>query len=166
MRNLLFISVGLLFVLGCEKDQNTYKIQDVTFLTNLELFDSVICFSPTFLKKNTGIVITNEIKYNMYADSMRLNPFNPDGNCNTATLVNIDFSKYSLIGISTSYGGCDTLKRNILHDEKNNKLIYEIDIKEHTGEGCFYFLIVDLNVALIPKLPDDYKVDFSVKRYK
>jgi hypothetical protein len=166
MKNISFIIITLLLILGCqEENDNIYYLSEVVYLENNELFNCQTCFSISNINANSGLIITDDISYEKYADSMRIHPINPNIDCDTATLVFIDFNKYSLIGIFTGYGACDTIKRNIINDEKNKKIIYDIDIKEYTG-SCIKIYILGLNLALIPKIPDNYKVDFTVNRHK
>jgi len=166
MKNIVMIIITLVLISGCRKDNDTIdQFSDAIYLENNELFNYQTCFSISNINTNSGFIITDDNTYTKYADSMRIHPINSSVDCDTATLINIDFNKYSLIGITTGYGACDTIQRNILYDEKNRKIIYNIDIKEYTG-GCILIYILSLNLALIPKIPDDYKVEFTVNRYK
>lgn len=165
MKNISLI-IALLLILGCkEENDNIYQLSDVVYMENYELFNCKTCFSIININANAGFVVTDYISYKMYADSMRIHPVNLNVDCDTATLVYIDFSKYSLIGIFTGFGACDTINRKIFNDENNKKIIYDIDIKEYTG-SCIMIYVLSLNLALIPKIPDNYKVDFTVNRHK
>ena len=107
-------------------------------------------------------MIGNESTYQKYADSMRIHPLN--SNCDTATLKDIGFGKYTLIGILTAHGSCDSLSKEILMDNRNDKIIYTIDIGESLGP-CIEILYIPLNLALISKIPEHYQVEFEVKRH-
>jgi hypothetical protein len=165
MKYLYLILVVFSLFLGCQKENDFNECSDVIYLENKELFNSITCFSVGNINAKSGIVIKDDIPYKLFADSMRIHPLNTSVDCDTATLIDIDFNKYSLIGISTGYGACDNIKRNIFRDIVNKKIIYNIDIKEHKGR-CIDLYIFNLNLALIPKISDTYVVEFNVNRYK
>jgi len=53
----------------------------------------------------------------------------------------------------------------IFNDEKDKRIIYNIDIKEYTG-SCIEIYILNLNLALISKIPENYIVEFTVNRHE
>lgn len=163
MRNLLIVLITFFLLNGCEKNEGIYEIQDVIYLENKELFNSITCFSVSNINLSEGFVIADNKEYQELTDSMRINPINPNVNCDTASLVYINFSEYSLIGIMTTYGTCDTIKRKVLFDDSNN-YIYNVDIKEYTG-SCNLMLVMNLNLALIPKIPDNHIVEFEINKH-
>lgn len=82
----------------------------------------------------------------------------PDG----APLFNnpeIDFSTYTLIGTSYMTGGCKfpDYSVEVLQDEKHNKYIFSLDVTTYgTCERIISFSVY----YLVPKLPEDYTVEF------
>lgn len=150
----------LSLLISCSKNSDSgYKTSDIVHLKNSELFSSPNCFSLSGIHAGSGFLISDVYTYAKYADSMRIYPYNSD--CDTATLRRIDFSKYSLIGIMTTYGDCDSLYRNFNMDDRAHKLRYIIDITQYGGP-CNDKLNMSLNLALVPKLPNNYSVEFEV----
>jgi hypothetical protein len=163
MRILYVLLMTLFFTAGCNKDgDKNFNLSATKYLKNKELFNCVTCFSVINIHACSGFAIRNENTYNLYADSMRIHPLN--SNCDTATLLNIDFNKYTLIGIMTGLGACDSITRNIAVDNKNERINYNIDIKE-SKEPCNDMLYLPLNLMLIPKIPDNYNVVFKINRH-
>ena len=163
----LFLVVALLILFGCQREtESVYELTDITYMQNNEWFNCQGCFSIGQINLHSGFVIRDENTYRMYEDSMKIYPISdPPVDCDTATLVSINFNEYTLLGMATSHGACDTLTRKIWKDEVNNKIVYDIDIKEYTG-GCVLILYMPLNLVLIPKIPDDYFVEFTVTRHQ
>ena len=162
MKKLLFLVVLAFFFISCKKENNNpSNLVDVKYINPGELFNCITCFSPSNLNNN-GFVIKNENSYKEFADLLRIYPYNPNINCDTATLKPIDFSKYSLIGIFTSFGACDSINKSILINSNRTKITYNIIIKKYSGT-CVSILGVSLNFALISKIPDDCTVDFNTK---
>ena len=156
------LPVFLMLLVSCSKTIDSgYKTGNIVYLKNSKLFNSKPCFSPSNIHAGSGFLISDVYSYAKYADSMRIYPYNSD--CDTATLCRVDFSKYSLIGIKTEYGACDSVYRRIEMDDRSRKLRYRIDIIE-SDDPC-YVLSVDLNLVLVPKLPDNYGVAFEVNRH-
>jgi hypothetical protein len=159
MRKLLFL---LLVLISCKKERSDpSEPLYVKYINPGELFNCITCFSPLNISCN-GFVIKNENSYKEFADSLRIYPYNPSINCDTATLKLIDFSKYSLIGIFTSFGAYDSINKSILINSNRTKITYNIIIKKYSGT-CVSMLGVSLNFALISKIPDDCTVDFNTK---
>ena len=128
MRNIFITCITLLFTLiSCDKNSdNDFKVLTTDYLENKDLLNCVNCFSVTNFHACSGFVIRDDKAYKIYADSMRIHPLN--SNCDTATLIKIDFTKYSLVGIMTEHGACDSLKRDLIVDNIGKVIKYEIDI--------------------------------------
>ena len=162
MKKVFFLLVLVIVLISCKKENNNpSEPVDVKYINSGELFNCATCFSPSNLSSK-GFIIKNEHSYKKFADSLRIHSYNPIINCDTATLKQIDFSTYSLIGIVTSYGMCDSMSKSILANSNRTKITYIIIIKEYSG-FCIQILYVSLNFALIPKIPDDCTIDFNVK---
>ena len=165
MKNILFFLVLALLLISCNKEDNSpSEPVEVKYLNSNELFNCITCFSPSNISCN-GFIIKNENSYKEFANSLRIHPLNPNIDCDTATLKQIDFNKYSLIGILTSYGACDSISKSILTNSIRTKITYHIAIKEYSGY-CVKILKVSLNFALISKVSDDCAVDFNIKKEK
>jgi hypothetical protein len=162
MKKLLFLGVLAFLLFSCKKENNSpSEFVDAKYITPGELFNCITCFSPSNLNSN-GFVIKDENSYKKFADLLRIYPYNPNINCDTATLKPIDFNKYSLIGMFTSFGACDSINKSILINSNRTKITYSIFIKKYSGD-CVSMLGVSLNFALISKIPDDCTVDFNTK---
>jgi hypothetical protein len=164
MKKNYIILMIFLITIGCNKDGDTnFKLSTINYLENKDLFNYVTCFSVSNIHARSGFVIRDEDTYQVYADSMRIQPLNT--NCDTSTLIYIDFNKYSLIGILTEHLACDSISRDISVDNQNKEILYSIDIKE-SDESCSYVLYIPLNLVLISKIPDNYQVEFIVNRHQ
>lgn len=162
MKTIYFIAIISLLAISCEKESgNDYKVLNTVYMENKELFNCVTCFSVVNIHARSGFVIKDNYTYKLYADSMRIHPLN--SNCDTATLINIDFNKYSLIGIMTAIGGCDSISKAITVDHITKETFYNVHIAECIGQRT-EILYLPLNLALISKIPDNYKVEFTVNR--
>ena len=165
MKNLVIYLPILLLILSCDKNQDyDHEViaSNTIYLKNSDLFNTVTCFSISNIELESGFVIDNISDYQKFADSLRIYPYNSD--CDTATLIDINFTQYTLIGIQTAHGACDSISREIFVNNKKKDIMYNINIKE-SNETCSRILYVPLNLALMPKKPDKYKIEFKVNRY-
>ena len=129
------------------------------YLQNKDLLNSIGCFNPDNLSYS-GFVITNAASYQKLADSLRLHLSN--ASCDTATMIAIDFTKYTLLGIKTTYGEGCTIDRSVIWDSDHTRISYNIDIRQ-TGMR-HGILFIDLNYALIPRIPANSTVVFHVTK--
>ncbi|MFO7869075.1 MAG: hypothetical protein R6U95_07235 [Bacteroidales bacterium] len=73
---------------------------------------------------------------------------------------NINFDNHSILGFWTT-GKCEVdFVREVLKDEENMKYIYSIKIKEC---GWCNSARIESNLVLIPKIEDNYIVDFKIE---
>ena len=152
----ILLLIFIIPVASCEK-QDEILID----ITNQCSFQENI-LSPCFFGiDNSGydeIVIKNNEEYRSFEDSLRINPANLD--CDSAGLAPIDFVNYSLIGIRTTGGGCYAeYERHVFQNNRNNTVVYRIQTDYF---GTCEKLIVNWNWAYIPKLPDNYLVEFQL----
>lgn len=147
----------ILFVItGCEKNDEFTEITDKVEFLEPNFFGT--CFSGFYDEGYSEVIIKNEEAYQDFGNTVRIHPYNL--NCDTADLPMIDFNKYSLIGKYTSGGGCSvSYTRQVFRDEKNKKYIYEISAEY---SGTCRMLIININWALIPKIPKGYTIEFRV----
>jgi len=164
MKTLYFIILIVLIDFGCKKDNDQYELTDLKYLKDPELYNcsNCICFSITGIYGRPGFIIRDNKTYKKYADSMRIFPINSKINCDTATLINIDFNRYSLIGMSLDFEAGDSIMKAVIVDNNNKNINYDITLKKlnrllHTTLG------ITLNLALITKIPGDFKVKFNLK---
>lgn len=154
MRYLFLFSIILIFS-TCEK-------KDWDDITDQVIFPVLFrnpCFDIASLSRNNELIFRDKESFESYVDSMRIYPYNL--NCDTATVPDINFDKYTLVGKFTSGGGCDVeYKRNVFEDVNNKNIIYEIKINY---TGLCEMLITSMNWALIPRIPDNYSVEFKVR---
>ncbi len=73
----------------------------------------------------------------------------------------IDFSKYTLLGKYVPGSGCEVIySRNATRDDEAKKVSYEIKADQYGVCDCSH---PSMNWVLIPKIPEDYNVVFSVE---
>jgi len=126
------------------------------------------CGTAPFCKAesaNSGLIIDN-------APSICVNNISSQGNVirnknellalgdSTCTQANIDFSSESLLGISTSGGGCEIgFKREVTSKASEKKLHYKVTVKTC---GLCKKLGSSNNLVRVSKIPDDWTVTFEV----
>ncbi|HPX58934.1 MAG TPA: hypothetical protein PLL02_00720 [Bacteroidales bacterium] len=76
----------------------------------------------------------------------------------------IDFSKYSVLEKEVQTAGCSIVcERNVSKDTKNKKIVYTVTV--HQCGGCEK-LNTSWNWVLVPKIPEDYSIEYKVfKKY-
>ena len=101
------------------------------------------------------VVIDNDATYQILLDSI----FQPySSNCDSNNHPVIDFSTHTLLGNYRDGGGCSiNFIRNLYEDIPNQKYIYDIKVEE---EGLCLMLGFSMNWILVPKLPENYTVEF------
>ncbi len=80
--------------------------------------------------------------------------------CRNFEMPEVDFSKYSLLGqqAGTCKGG--NFLRTVTKNEAEKKIIYTVQAK-----CCGYnkVLLMSKNIVLVPKIPQDYTVEFILE---
>ena len=151
---ILFLCISLIMV-TCNKDN---EIIDIT--EDCEFSDNILstCFYGTSSSEYDEIVFRDNDSFQEFGNSVRIYPVNI--NCDTAQLPDIDFNKYSLLSKRT-HGLCSaSYTRKVLKDTDNKKIIYKISV---VYEGTCEMLIGSRNWAIIPRIPDNYRVNFVVE---
>jgi len=158
MKNLIsaLLLLSVVFT-GCEKEKIDENLKDITKDSEFkELLSD--CFYGIFQKDYSEIIITDLESYKNFEDSIRVQAGGL--NCDAASLPYIDFNKYSLLGKFTQGGGCSAIyDRTVFDDTVNKKIIYKISV-EYSGECDMW--IFNWNWVCVPKLPQDYEVEFQV----
>ena len=102
--------------------------------------------------KDTYIIRTQD-EY----DSIKIKKTNNE-NCTTYTLNPVEFNNYTLLGIKAC-GTCEvSFDRNVTKDDHSKKYIYTIKVNDC---GPCKELSCSMNWVLVPKLPDDWTVEFK-----
>jgi len=161
MKKIILLGIIIALVVGCKKESEGLTEQDVKYLKTGEIVNCFACFSPSNVNAD-GFEIKSEESYKQFENLLRIYPFNPIIDCDTVILPKIDFNKYTLIGILTTYGICDSVSRSVFINTDKTKIIYNINIKKHVG-FCTDIGCIDLNFALVPKPSVDYRVVFNLK---
>lgn len=136
----------ILFLSSCEKE-------DIIEGIIVKEFDTGRCFPP-FGNEPDEFIITND---SLYQDLLNYGVVV----CDNYTLPTIDFTTYTLLGKYTVSGGeVKYYKREVVKDEVNMRDIYHIYIKCKNNNKA----AISMNWVLIPKLPGNYSVDFTVEK--
>lgn len=76
----------------------------------------------------------------------------------------VDFSQYSVLGYQATGTGCTvTFEKHVYRDDPSKKILYEIAVIE---EGVCEMAIHKRNLILVPRIPPDYSVEFSISVQK
>jgi hypothetical protein len=113
-----------------------------------------------YVSEHQQMIITSEEELAGIVDSNCVNI--PEAGYSTVP-PDIDFNTNSLLGFWAT-GQCETkFIREVSANETDQKYVYEITVKEcGTCKSERY----DPNLVLVPKLPDGYSVDFTLRNDK
>lgn len=158
MRNyLLFLLFSPLLFLSCDKVGSIIIISDQTEFLPMTYFGE--CYYGAIISQLDEVVVRNEAEYAALADSMYMEKAGL--NCSQSELPAINFNLYSLIGKKCSIGGCDAeFGKKIERYSTQKKIVYTLS---PSYIGYCSMLIMDMNWALIPKIDDDFQVEFIVE---
>jgi len=148
--NILFLCGIIVFTaFSCEKENGVEPEEvPIKIVSGLS-----VCGDSCYLKnakyKDTHFVINSQSEYESLFE------------CNSDHELSIvDFSKNTLLAGSQAVGGiCPTiLSQRLLKYSMNNKIVYEVQIKEggYAALGSAYYH------ALIPKIEKQYDIEFKV----
>ena len=157
MRNTIFALAILSVTLICCNDEEFYNYTDQCIFP--ESFITP-CFSNISEYNSDRVIITTQTDYLAFQHAIRASFQNMP--CDTAKLPEIDFSKYSLLGIESEGGGCMVdYQRNLYKDTREKKIIYDVKV---TYSGFCFMLIGSWNWVYIPKLQSGYSVEFRLEQ--
>jgi len=72
----------------------------------------------------------------------------------------VDFSKHSVLGYHATGKGCTvTFEKHVYRDDQNNKVLYQLKVLE---EGACEKIVGNRNLILVPRIPSNYSVAFSI----
>jgi len=112
--------------------------------------------------RDTSYVISDIVEFKKLKNEIDSAFYAQNSQCDTAQLIVPDFTKYSLLAYFTEVKACDAAyKRTVLNESALHKYIYTIEI-EACG-NCTY-MIPNMNWVLVPKLPENYTVEYKVLR--
>ncbi|MCF8303005.1 MAG: hypothetical protein K9I94_07000 [Bacteroidales bacterium] len=156
MRFLSVIFVLLVALTGCQKDDESSLADSIGGeRIHADYLDFGKCFYAS--SNYDSVVIQNESAYKALEDSLRANN---SKDCSDASLPNVNFNDYTLIGKWTGASGCSAeYEREVIKDNTKNIYLYKITVKSY---GLCQMLISNMNWALIPKVPPGWKVEFEV----
>jgi hypothetical protein len=159
MRHSIFLFVIVFLVASCEQSEETNQKPDLTIAPQfLEPIYFGVCFGGLCPPTAREIVIKSNREYQNLGDSCRILTLS-SVRCSEATLPDIDFKHFSLIGIFTSGGGCSAEYGRSLEVDTITK-VYHYAVQA-TYEGDCDMLLMNMNWALVPAIPDDYSVVFE-----
>lgn len=159
MRHTFFLIMILFLVASCEQPEETNQNPDLTIAPEfLEPMYFGVCFGGLYPPTAREIVIKSDYEYQKLGDSCRILTLS-SVRCSDATLTDIDFKRFSLIGTFTSGGGCSAEYQRFLEVDTIAK-IYHYNVQV-AYEGDCDMLLMNMNWALVPAIPGDYSVDFE-----
>ncbi|KKM87198.1 hypothetical protein LCGC14_1271400 [marine sediment metagenome] len=156
MNQKLFSSVGItlliLFLASCSKsplcwgdDKNKGLIVSEVNINLAGCLDQ---------DNNTGkqyIIDSNEEYYSLTENS---------NYCDSSDLPYVDFGKYTLLG-QYATGGCEVkFIREVSYNSETQEYLYSIIVRDC---GACQSMRYDMNLVLVPKLPENSNVKFIIK---
>ncbi len=147
---LVLVLMVLTVLTGCKKSLPELEYKDT------EIFNANLSDLRNHIVYNKEIVINSKEEHQKLLDSI---PIETRERFN-ASLVDIDFSKYTLLGKHV-YGGDVSLKKNVVYDKENKKIIYSIKLVSKSNNDIGF---TSMNWILIPKIKPEDTVIFEVKR--
>jgi len=142
---LLIITVIVFAFYSCNKDEETCEsiIENEGIIVESINFQ---CDEP-FYSGNFVVDSNDEL------DSL----MNQNSGCNQPE---IDFAKYTLLGRYAHTSGIGSYYRNVVEDTANLRYNYSITVENCGTCDC---LSQNMNWVLVPKLPENWSVKFTVK---
>lgn len=147
MKKLMLVFIGFLLLFSCDKDCSEKSSYSGIILDEL---DNYMDCKPS-IPSNEGIVIETDSQF------LASLPQHSNFLCDTPS---INFTENTLLGIYAD-GGCQVaFQRNVKIDALNQKYVYTVKVKDC---GKCDVLGFSQNLVLVPKLPQNWTVEFIVK---
>ncbi|RYD83641.1 MAG: hypothetical protein EOP53_00265 [Sphingobacteriales bacterium] len=139
-----------IFLYGCNKNpfcSTKTGDQGIIIKNYTSHEDCIYSKKREFLIRNDS-----ELKSTIYIESFPI--------CDSVRLPEIDFSKYSIMGLGAGTNSGGGYLRTILRNDAKKKVIYQI-----YANTCTYNKVdfSSSNMVIIPKVPDDYTAEFILK---
>ncbi len=146
----LFLMILFASLSSCNKDKNCELPKQIIgtgeIVSNAIVYQSSISWE---MKDNDQIIQSDS--QNVYALQVSFD--------NGLTYGNIDFSQYTLLGKFAREGCNVTFERNVSKDAAQKKCFYNITVLQC---GKCETNWESMNWVLVPKIPEDYTVEFVV----
>lgn len=146
---ILFLIIALL--LSCNKE-------DIITGVIAQELDLSICLSSVLdYETDNEFIFKEDSTYNNF---LSLHKEEIEQNCVSYQFPEIDFTSYSLLGkLTMAEGKIKYYKREVIIDDENSNYIYNITVYTKSFNKI---QAVDYNWVLVPKIPENYLVEFNV----
>ena len=154
MKNLIIIVFVVLLLSSCKKKDDdveipTCDLPEQTVGSGEIIQNAKISFSYNLDNDNHVIRADSENIYNLMVSYDQ-----------GANYDSIDFDQYTLLGKQSSGGCAVVFDRHVSRDTVAKKCTYRIKVYEC---GLCTSLDISMNWVLVPRIPEDYTVDFIVE---
>ncbi|HOG18813.1 MAG TPA: hypothetical protein PKW37_00015 [Salinivirgaceae bacterium] len=155
MKNLILL-FAIFSLVACNKETNCRDKLPKQIIGTGEIVSNALVSRPltTWAMSNYEHVIRTDSQ-NVFSLKVSFD----NGN----TYDSIDFNQYTLLGKYASEACRATFERNVTKDDSQKKYLYKITVHQC---GLCDVLCESMNWVLVPKIPDDYDVSFSVETKK
>jgi len=154
---IIFLPVTLLLIENSCTPEQSCQNQDTIDGIIDTTYDLGMCYQ---YMSDTSYVITDIVEFQSLRSKMDSFFLSKNSGCDTASLVAPNFEKQTLLGCFAQGTGCDaSFHRTVLQDDTQHKYTYTIEV-EDCGK-CTY-KIPSMNWVLVPKLPQNYTVEFKI----
>lgn len=154
-----FLLVFFAFVVmqtACESESDCQNQDTIEGIIDT-VYDLGICFQ---YMHDTSYVIDDIIQFKQLKNKIDSLFLADDNGCDTAELIVPNFEAQTLLAFFSEIKGCDAAyNRAVVKDEIQHKYIYSIEI---VSCGNCNYLIPSMNWVLVPKLPEDYTVEYKI----
>jgi hypothetical protein len=156
---LFALSSFFIFILGsCESEKACIGTDSIDGIIDTT-YELGLCFQ---YMHDTSYVINNVVEFKLLRNKIDSLFLASERGCDTAELIVPDFEKYTLLGIFSQVKGCDAnYKRAVVDDNVQHKYIFTV---EASSCGNCNYLIPSMNWVLVPKIPENYTVEFKVTK--
>lgn len=156
MKNVFILFILSIFIFSsCEEEQSCFN-KNKNLGAIVENYDLGKCF---IILEDSQYVFTNIEDFQLLRNDMDEDFLEANAACDTAVLVNPDFEQYSLLGMRTEVKACAVeYIREVAIDQAAKKYTYTVQAIPCGDCNTVY---ISMNWVLVPKLPQDFTVDFK-----